>query len=293
MVRPTNFGFNLETADSNSFQKKIELSNVQDSALSEFDAMVVVLCSAGIDVKIFEDNRKDTPDSIFPNNWIASLPSGEVTVFPMFAENRRKEKRKDIVDFVALSTQSQKLIDLSLKINEGKFLEGTGSIVFDYTNKIAYACESPRTDIALLESYCAEINYAPVSFQAVDLNGELIYHTNVVMTITSKCAIICLDALSNILEREMLIRKLADSCTEIVAISYSQMNSFAGNCFEVLNDKNESVLLMSTTALKSLKEEQLFVLRKYHQILAIDIPTIETVGGGGVRCMVAGIFKQR
>lgn len=292
MVRPCNFGFNQETASSNSFQNNLNLRNAQQLALNEFDEMVTQLTASNIKVKVFEDKNNDTPDSIFPNNWIANLPSGEVTIFPMYTKNRRREIRTDIIDFIKSESNSNKLIDLTEEVDQHKFLEGTGSIVFNHAYKIAFACESLRTDIALFEAYCSKINHTAFSFQAVDLDGELIYHTNVVMTITSKCAIVCFDAVQNILEREMLKQKLVHCQLEIISISYLQMNAFAGNCFEVLNDKNISHLLMSTTAFNVFSDDQLKILKTHHQILAFEIPTIEKIGGGGVRCMVAGVFAQ-
>lgn len=291
MIRPANFGFNFETAKTNFFQnnRTTELSGT--AAQMEFDEMVQKLQQANIDVKVFDDVRNDLPDSVFSNNWMANFPSGNLTVFPMCTPNRRAEIRQDILDWIKKETASTTQIDLTSSVNKSQFLEGTGSIVFDHENKIAYACESPRTNVAVFEAYCNQIGYSPISFQSFDLSGNLIYHTNVMMTIGKGFALVCLDSIQNLIERAMLQNKLAETGHRLIQISFHQMNQFAGNCIEVLNTKSERFLLMSQTAFNSLNENQKLQINQFAQILSFDIPTIERIGGGSVRCMVTGLFK--
>lgn len=293
MIRPLSFGFNTETSGSNAFQKKVELENASALAQLEFDAMVQKLKSHGIALKIFEDQKMGLPDSVFSNNWMAHIPQKAVAVFPMFTPNRRAEVREDILTWMAQTGSVKNRIDLTGNVNQNRFLEGTGSIVFDYRNRIAYACESPRTDIALFEEFCGSIGYHSFSFQSFDLQGKLIYHTNVMLTIADRYALVCLDSVENPIERKMLEIKLRDSQHELILLTHAQMNHFAGNCFEVLNQKMESCLLMSKTAFDVLTSEQKILIEKYSQIIWFEIPTIESIGGGSVRCMLTGFFEER
>lgn len=290
MIRPLSFGFNSETAASNSFQKKTDQQNTSEVATVEFDNMIKKMRDHEINVKVFEDKKLGLPDSVFSNNWMVHLPEKKLTVFPMFTKNRRAEVREDILNWIETTTKTDYKIDLTDKALQNKFLEGTGSIVFDYRNKIAYASESPRTDVSLFEDFCTEIGYIPVSFQSFDLTGNPVYHTNVVLTIADNYCIGCLDSSENPVERKMLEMKLSNSGHELIQISHKQMNLFAGNCIEVLNQKNESCLLMSKTAFEAFTETQKNVIRKYSQIIWFDIPVIESVGGGSVRCMITGLF---
>jgi len=252
--------------------------------------MVEKLKAHKIQVEIFEDQKQGLPDSVFSNNWMAHIPGGDVVVFPMCTENRRTEVRPDILDFISQRTNSKNQIDLRSFITENKFLEGTGSIVFDYRAKIAFASESPRTDVSLFEDFCKRINYKPISFQSTDLKGDLIYHTNVMMTVADGYALVCFDSISNAVERKMLELKLTETNHEIIPISFQQMNQFAGNCIEVLNADKQSFLLMSETAFRSLNSDQIAKIEKFSKILSFQIPVIETIGGGSVRCMITGVF---
>lgn len=292
MIRPLSFGFNTQTSDSNAFQQNLELNNVSVTAQVEFDRMVEKLKAHSIDVKVFEDQKMGLPDSVFSNNWIAHLPEKKLVVFPMYTPNRRAEVRKDIIEWIEQNGFASIRIDLVDRVNQNKFLEGTGSIVCDYKNKIAFACESPRTDIQLFEEFCGMIGYVPFSFQSFDLQGKLIYHTNVMLTIADRYALICLDSVENPIERKMLEIKLRDSGHELIVLTHQQMNLFAGNCIEVLNQRNESCLLMSKTAFDALNPNQKISIEKYSQIIWFEIPTIESIGGGSVRCMITGLFAD-
>lgn len=290
MVRPKSFGYNIETAQSNSFQQQSDIEIRPEVVLLEFDNMVRVLKSNNISVKIFEDKIIGLSDSIFPNNWIAQIPNNKVVVFPMATLGRRKEVRNDIVHWLQGQLSDPDLLDLTQMVNEEKYLEGTGSIIFDHQNLIAYACESIRTNIPLFEEFCKEIGYHPVSFESVDLDGDPIYHTNVMMTITEKIVIICLDSIQNLLERHMIVNEIEKSGKEILEINYQQMVSFAANSFEVINGKNESCLIMSESGYRSLSKIQIGRIEFYSRIIRIKIPSIELIGGGSVRCMLAGLF---
>ncbi len=290
MIRPLSFGFNAQTSESNAFQQNLEIKNASIAAQAEFDSMVEKLKAHSIEVKIFEDQKMGLPDSVFSNNWMAHLPEKKVVIFPMYTPNRRAEVREDIIAWIEHSRDATKRISLADHVDQNEFLEGTGSIVFDYQNKIAFACESPRTDIKLFEEFCSLLGYVPFSFQSFDLSGKLIYHTNVMLTIADRYALVCLESVENPIERKMLEFKLRDSHHELIPLTHQQMNLFAGNCIEVLNEKKESCLLMSKTAFVALNTEQKIVIEKYSQIIWFEIPTIESIGGGSVRCMITGLF---
>jgi len=290
MIRPLSFGFNTQTAPSNAFQQEVKADDVSLNAQKEFDRMVAQLKDAEISVQVFEDLREDLPDSVFSNNWIAHLPDKQLTLFPMLTENRRAEVRADIVDWLIKKEICDTVIDLRASTENQKFLEGTGSIVFDYENNVAYASESPRTDIVLFETYCKQLGYHPVSFQSFDLNGNAIYHTNVMMSVARKYALVCLESITDAVERKMLEIQITQTGRELITISFQQMNHFGGNCIEVLNAQNQPVLLMSQKALNALNADQKKQIQKYATILAFEIPVIETIGGGSVRCMITGLF---
>jgi hypothetical protein len=291
MIRPASFGFNGQTAASNFFQQNMTIEDIGLKARLEFDAMVEKLALAHIHVKVFDDLSPGLPDSVFCNNWMAQLPEKRVIIFPMLTENRRAEIRSDIIEWIKLQTESTELIDLRKHTATNQFLEGTGSVVFDYRNKIAYACESPRTDIALFEQFVRQIGYTPVSFLALDLNANPVYHTNVVMTVANQYALVCFDAIEDAIERSMLHINLEGTGHDIVPLSFSQLNSFAGNCIEIQNSRGESYLLMSSAAENALTDLQKFTISKYSKILSFEIPVIEQIGGGSVRCMITGLFK--
>ncbi len=299
MVEPNDFGFNEETAGSNSFQKNPRITSfggegVQDSklqALREFNLAVELLRINDIQVITFPSHKNfKCPDAVFPNNWFSTHHSGQLIIYPMLTPNRRAERNPLIIDYLKNNFEVSEIIDLSANENENKIIEGTGSIVFDHENKLAYACISPRTNEKLLDELCKKLNYTPIVFEALDLNGNQIYHTNVVMAIGKKYFVICLDCIENTLEKSMIIQKIKESGKELIEISISQMNSFAGNMLEVENSAEKSILVMSNTAYNSLNTSQIKILSNYSQLLPLAIKTIETIGGGSARCMMAEIY---
>ena len=292
MIRPVSFGFNEETADSNAFQKKDHRkTDVNKLAQQEFDEMVAILRENGVDVTIVDDTQEPhTPDSIFPNNWVSFHSDGEVFLYPMQAENRRLERREDIISKLEDRFTVKHIIDLSRFEHEGKFLEGTGSMVLDRAHKIAYACLSPRTDREVLSIFCDQAGYTAICFDAVDEHGKAIYHTNVLMCIGEHFAVICMDSIPNPHEKVVITDSLRSTQKEIIEISFDQMNHFAGNMLEVKNQKGDSLIVMSQNAFNSLFEDQKNALKKYGKLIYSDINTIETNGGGSARCMMAEVY---
>ena len=292
MIRPVNFGYNEETAASNAFQQKDKTNQqeIQAKALNEFNNFVTVLKSNGVDVIIIDDTPEPyTPDSIFPNNWVSFHNDGNVFLYPMQAENRRLERREDIINSLEDNFKVHHIIDLSRFELEHKFLEGTGSMVLDRDNKIAYACLSPRTDKKVLDIFCQQSGYTAVCFDAVDEKGKAIYHTNVMMCIGSKFAVICLESIADPHERIVLTESVKATHKEIIDISFEQMNQFAGNMLEVQNKAGKGLVVMSKTAYRSLNNEQIDTLSKYGKLVFSDIDTIEKNGGGSARCMMAEV----
>jgi hypothetical protein len=291
MIRPVSFGFNEQTADSNTFQtRSIDQQQVQAKALAEFDGLVKVLRDNDVNVTVIDDTLyPHTPDSIFPNNWVSFHANGDVYLYPMQAENRRLERREDIISKLEDNFSVKHVTDLSHFEHDGKFLEGTGSMVLDRENKIAYTCLSPRTDKEVLATFCMQTGYKAISFNAVDANGAAIYHTNVLMCIGSHFSVICLDSISNAIEKELVINLLKDTGKEIINITFDQMNHFAGNMLEVKNTKYEPLIVMSQSAYLSLTYEQKAVLSSLGKLIYADINTIETNGGGSARCMIAEV----
>ncbi|MGV8879037.1 MAG: citrulline utilization hydrolase CtlX [Sphingobacteriaceae bacterium] len=295
MIRPVNFGFNEQTAESNAFQHRDVHAQpvVQENALTEFDSMVKMLRTELIDVIVFDDTPEpNTPDAIFPNNWISFHGDGQVFLYPMQAKNRRNERRIDLIDALKRKYQINKVIDLSYFEQESKFLEGTGSMVLDRENKLAYACNSPRTDQTVLNRFCELAGYQPVVFNTVDEYGKKIYHTNVMMSMGDRFAVICMEAIPDVGEKEILTSSMRKYGKEIVEISYDQMNAFAGNMLQLKNKKGENLLIMSATASMSLNQAQILILEKYSKICSIDVSTIENNGGGSVRCMIAEVYLR-
>ncbi|MGB7202036.1 MAG: arginine deiminase-related protein [Pyrinomonadaceae bacterium] len=289
LIRPANFGFNEETRASNVFQKELneDAETVRQKASLEFETFASQLKSHGVDVFVFDDTPSPvTTDAVFPNNWISFHADGTVVLYPMLSTNRRLERRADIIESLKDKFEIANIIDLSIYESENLFLEGTGSIVFDHSNKIAYAALSPRTDKELFLDLCEKLNYKPVTFSARDRDGSEIYHTNVMMCVGDQFAVICLESITDESERANVFSKLATTGHEIVDITFDQMNSFAGNMLVMRND----LLVMSQSAFDSLTDPQKTALEKYCELLPIAIPTIETVGGGSARCMIAEIF---
>ena len=293
MIRPVNFGFNTQTAVNNRFQKNIG-GRIQQKALQEFDAFVELLRQNKLEVLVVEDTiDPSTPDSIFPNNWISFHEDGRLFLYPMFAPNRRQERKAHVLNAVQNNFNIAEITDLSNYETADIFLEGTGSMVLDREHKIAYACLSPRTDETLLQEFCRLTHYTPVSFTATDSSGIAIYHTNVMMSIAGSYAVICLAAVSNDTERKRITNSLEQAGKEIIDISQQQLNSFAGNMLQVKNSNDELLLIMSTQAYRSLTAAQTETLQKHNRIIHTSLLAIETTGGGSARCMLAEVFLKK
>ena len=294
MVRSSCFNFNPVTAVDNSFQKQLDLSpaEVEERSLREFDGLVSQLRSARVDVKVVEDTLKVSTDVIFPNNWISFHQERKIVVYPMKAENRRREKRYDLVEGWKEKLGAE-LIDYSHYEQEGKFLEGTGSMVLDRVNRIAYSCISPRTNIEMVNRFCADFGYTPVVFTAslmVNNQPYPIYHTNVMLSIGDTFTVICVDAIRDGAEKTLVLDSLQRTHT-VIQISEEQVNSFAGNVLQLNSSDGRKLLVMSTGTFKSLSASQLTVIRQHcDDIVHSPLEVIETLGGGGARCMIAEIF---
>jgi hypothetical protein len=290
MIRPVDFKFNTETAGNNKFQQQSAATDVQSLALAEFDGFVALLRSNGVQVTVIDDTLTPaTPDSIFPNNWVSFHDNGEVILYPMFSENRRAERRSEIIDSIHEKFLITRTLDLSGNEKENIFLEGTGSLVLDRVNRIAYACLSLRTDKKVLAEFCSKAGYRSVVFNALDDQGFPIYHTNVMMCIGSEFAVVCFDSVPDIAERAALKQSFIDTHKEIIDISFAQMNQFAGNMLEVKSDTGEDLLVMSEQAYLSLTSEQITALSKHCRLIYAPLYTIEKNGGGSARCMLAEI----
>jgi hypothetical protein len=298
MIRPVRFGYNEQTAESNAFQNADfsarTKNNAQSEALVAFDDMVHKLRLAGVNVIVIDDTPEPrTPDSIFPNNWISFHNSGTIVLYPMQAENRRLERRQDIIDTLGNDFYINRIIDLSHFESENKFLEGTGSMVLDRRFKVAYACLSPRTNPDVLAEFALQMNYEVVSFNATDATGKQIYHTNVMMCIADMFAVICLEAIPDLDERLTVRQLLEQTGRQIVEISLNQMNHFAGNMLQVNTQKGGQLLVMSTQAYQSLAHHQLDILDDFCNIFHTDLSVIEGNGGGSARCMMAEVHLKK
>ncbi len=291
MIRPNRFDFNTETAVNNSFQINSGDSSVPEKAILEFDQFVNELRLKQIDVTVVQDTAEPyTPDSIFPNNWISFHSDGSICLYPMFAENRRNERKPTVLFQLSSKFEITNTIDFTEQEDRGRFLEGTGSMVLDREHKIAYACLSVRTDENVLQQFCDEMGYTPIVFEAFDAEGYPIYHTNVMMCVAEKYAVICLDSIQNEVEKENVLQSLSGTGNMIIPISIDQMNQFAGNMLQVENELGTKYLVMSTQAYKSLTADQIFQLNQFNSIIHSDISTIEKNGGGSARCMIAEVF---
>ena len=302
MIRPVKFGYNLETAENNHYQRllaDLPPAEIQQRALQEFNQMVEKLQAAGVNVIAIDDTGlQDTPDSIFPNNWISFHEDGTVVTYPMWAPNRRLERREDILHILTqeYGFSITRKIDYSHFEAEEKFLEGTGSVVLDRQKKIAYACVSARTHLSILEEFCAEFGFRPVVFiasQMTDQGFAEIYHTNVMMSIGEDLAIFCGEAVKNKWERQEVVKIIEESGKEIIFITEAQSNHFAGNMLQVKNKQGQPILVMSEQAYQSLDESQIKVIQRYTDILYSPLTTIETCGGGSARCMMAEVFLPK
>lgn len=296
MIKPLNFGFNEETANSNHFQYASFLvsdNDIKKKAIEEFDAFTLKLKNEGINTLIFEDqHNKKLPDAIFPNNWISFHQDGKVILYPMLSKKRREERREDIIDILSHKFRFHitEKIDFSPFENKDMYLEGTGSIVFDHINKIAYASISTRTNKDLFLEYCKKINYTPLVFHAFSTNGNSIYHTNVLLSVGENFAVICSDVIKNDEERVLVLSKLRSTKQYVIEITEEQMNHFCANILQLENIHKEKVIAMSSEAFNTFSEEQKSILLKNGKIIYSNLTTIENYGGGSARCMMAEIF---
>ncbi len=293
MIRPASFQFNNETAANNAFQTAGDYDSeaIKAKAIEEFDAMVALLRSKNITVEVIQDTAEPAkPDAIFPNNWISFHQDGTVVTYPMYAENRRIERREDIIDTLGQKYQVSKRYTFDYYEEENRFLEGTGSMLFDREHNIVYACLSPRTDIVVLEKYSVLMGAKKIAFRSVDREGQDIYHTNVMMALGIDFCVICLESIKNEVEKKEILESLEVTGKQVVDITYDQMENFAGNMLQVSNGNGERYLILSQAAYDSLTTDQVNTLSELTNILPIPITTIETLGGGSVRCMMAEVF---
>lgn len=323
MVRPARFAYNEETAKNNFFQRehgcdetngkdggnvkdgvdegnrvngdkyaaKVQQEMVAEKALAEFDVFVELLRRNDVDVTVVQDTLEPwTPDSLFPNNWFSSHLSGELVLYPMFAENRRQERKPHVLELLRGKMNHRKVVDLTSWEEEGQFLEGTGSMVFDRRRRKAYCCRSPRSSERVLGDFCTRMRYDAVVFDAFDTEGRPLYHTNIMMAIGTQVAVICLDSIKETNQRERVAAELTAAGKVIVKLSIEQLGQFAGNMLEVKSRNGHPFMVMSAAARDSLTSSQERIIATYNKILSTDLRTIEAYGGGSARCMLAEIF---
>lgn len=296
MIRPAAFGYNAETAANNVFQSQSKLSakDVQQKAEAEFDSFVETLRKKQIDVIVVQDTVKPAkPDAVFPNNWFCTLQDGTLAVFPMYAANRRIEKRDDMLQTLADQYETRDVEDWSEYEAESLFLEGTGSMIIDHEHKHIYACLSPRTNKAVLEKFAHAHGYRTITFHSKDENGVEVYHTNVIMHLGETYAVICLESITDEVERIAISQLLTATGHEIIPITLKQVRAYAGNMLQVKNAKGKKFTILSKQASKALTKEQRDILKIHTNLLPVNIDTIETIGGGSVRCMMAEIFLKK
>lgn len=300
MIRPVAFRMNEQTAVNNYFQEDIKLENakVNEKAQQEFDAFVEKLRNVGVNVIVEDDKLElDTPDSIFPNNWVTFHENGDIALYPLFAKNRRKERREDVIERIEKEGfKIKNVVDYTDAENEGVYLESTGSLILDRVNQKAYCALSPRADEQLLIEFCEDFEFTPVIFtanQTVDGKRAAIYHTNVMMCLAENFSVICLETIDDAKEKKNVVQHLKDDGKEIIAITEAQMHNFAGNMLQVRGANDKKYLVMSAAAHKSLTEDQVSAIEKHCEILSTDLTTIETCGGGSARCMMAEIFLPK
>jgi hypothetical protein len=298
MIRPVRFESNPMTAESNRFQGKSAESaeSQQRAALQEFDSLVAALRDNGIDVVVVDDTPEPhTPDSIFPNNWVSFHADGRVVLYPMEAENRRTERRMDIIDGLVSDAEFSvsEVVDLTKHELFDRYLEGTGSMVLDRVNRVAYACLSSRTQLEVLGDFAQRMDYDVVAFDAVDRDGVPIYHTNVLMNVGEKLAVLCGDAIPREEQREAVVQRLQETGHEVMFLNHDQLDAFAGNMLELRCKNSERLVAMSQQAFDSLTAEQRSTLKKNGRVLAVSIDTIEASAGGSVRCMLAEIHLPK
>nr|WP_247676685.1 arginine deiminase-related protein [Leisingera sp. HS039] len=288
MIRPHHFRSNPETKDDNAFQTLANTSaeTASAQALAEFDGAVETLRGAGVSVHVFADTTTGTPDSVFPNNWFSTHAGGHIAVYPMFAENRRKERRWDVIELLKRDYRVQDVIDYSGLEQDGLSLEGTGAMVLDHIGRIAYTVKSNRADPILLERFCTHFNFEPMVFEAKDEAGRDVYHTNVLMGIGTEYALICLDMIVDPARRSEVAARLEETGRRVIDLTQEQIANFAGNALELTGKKR--ILALSAKALDALRPDQIAEIERSAEPLPLTIPTIETAGGS-VRCMLAGI----
>lgn len=302
MIRPVAFGYNEETAKNNFYQQAPESGQdgkIRENSLQEFDDFVRLLRKNDVRVTVIEDTpHPHTPDSIFPNNWVSFHEDGTIVLYPLFAENRRMERREEILTELIKSNhlQSASMIDLTYLEGDARFLESTGSLILDRPNRIVYASVSERMDKNALKIFCRKLQFKPVIFNALqDLEGKRvpIYHTNVMMSLGTSFSVICLDSIDNEEERKTVVSSLENSGKAIIPISAHQVENFAGNMLQLHNSQNENLLVMSTAAFGILTEEQKALLSQHCRLIHTDLATIERYGGGSARCMLAEVFLPK
>jgi hypothetical protein len=298
MIRPVRFQSNPLTAASNRFQGRNPDSPEQQQrdAAREFDGLAEVLRANGIEVIVFDDTAEPhTPDAVFPNNWVSFHADGKVVLYPMEAPNRRTERRPDIIDALAADHgfQVREIVDLSGHEDHGQYLEGTGSLVLDRVNRIAYACLSSRTQLEALGDFAQRLDYEVLGFDAVDRNGAPIYHTNVLMNVGEDLAVVCDDAIVRADQREAVLESLRATGHEVVSLSHAQMDAFAGNMLELRSADGDRVIAMSQQARESLDAAQVATIEKHARIVSAPIDHIESSAGGSVRCMLAEVHLPR
>jgi len=297
MIRPVKFRMNEETAVNNYYQEDtgIQQQDANAQAQQEFDTFVTKLKAAGIGVIVIDDDpANDTPDSVFPNNWISFHENGDIGLYPMFAENRRRERRPEVMELIESNGfEIKNVVDYTEAETEELFLEGTGSLVLDRANRKAYCALSPRADEELLIEFCEDFEFTPVIFtayQTVDQERLPIYHTNVMMSVAETFAIVCLDCVDDKKEKKSLVKHLKEDGKEIISITEDQVNQFAGNMLQVVGKEDKRFLIMSSAAYESLTKAQILSIEKHCEILHSGLETIETLGGGSARCMMAEVF---
>ncbi|MBB1445098.1 MULTISPECIES: citrulline utilization hydrolase CtlX [unclassified Pseudoalteromonas] len=289
MVRPHHFTSNPQTMLDNAFQSECLAPNQSEQAYSEVTNAVKLLKNEGVKVHLFEDEQTHTPDSVFPNNWFSTHQSGELIIYPMFVENRRLEYRKDIIDFLTDHYKVTVVTDYAHLAKENSFLEGTGSLVIDHQNKLAYAVESKRTTKSVVNTICEQLKLSPIVFNAYDEQGTAVYHTNVLMCIATKFVMISLNMVP-IEQHAQLAKHFLKSHHQVIDLTLEQINNFCGNAIE-LQGKNGRILALSQTAFNALTPAQITVIQKTAKLVPLPIPTIESAGGS-VRCMIAGVHLQ-
>lgn len=291
MVRPVKFGFNQQTATNNAFQVKGYEQDSESRAMEEFDNFVSLLRAEGVEVDVVEDTPDPyTPDSVFPNNWFSTHQGGTMVLYPMYAPNRRQERKPAVLDHLKSLGAFKRVVDLTYFEGENKFLEGTGSMVPDRDNNLVYACRSLRTHEDVLETFCDELDFDYFLFDATDEIGNPIYHTNVMMSVCSRFVVACLDSIKDIDQRSNFIALAEESDKEVIEISPEQMAEFAGNMLELKTKNGGTLLIMSARARRSLDEGQIKKLETYCKIVSPDLTVIENNGGGSARCMIAELF---